>query len=251
MVDEIEQIVQEGHDLLVFNEDNFTVLPQRSLDIMREIKRRGLKIRIMLQLRVDSISEELLVAFKEAGVWSLIFGIESGTQEILDYYDKGTTVAQGYQAVQLSDRLGIFTYAFFILGAPPEREWHFRENVRFMTSIPLDFVGFNILDYQFGSRMWLQKVREGLIEPEQIVVPTGPQFGALPYPQLVKYLRWSYRKFYLRPAHYCRLLKKCWRVGNFTLLWFMIQFSIKLVGRFKVFALAEELPSTTMSEAKR
>jgi anaerobic magnesium-protoporphyrin IX monomethyl ester cyclase len=248
VVDEIEAIVAAGHDLLVFNEDNFTVVPERSIEVMREVKRRGLKIRIMMQIRVDSVSEELLVAFKEAGVWSLIFGIESGTQEILDYYDKETTVEQGRRAVQMADRLGIFTYAFFILGAPPEREWHFRENLKFMTSIPLDFVGFNILDYQFGSNLWSRKVREGLIDPEQPVVPTGPHFGALPYGELEDYLRWSYRAFYLRPGHYWRILKKCWRQRDFTLFVFILRFSLKLLRRFRAFALVEELPGSVMAD---
>jgi anaerobic magnesium-protoporphyrin IX monomethyl ester cyclase len=248
VVDEIEQIIDQGYDLLIFNEDNFTVVPERSIEIMREIKHRGLRIRIIMQLRADSVSEELMVAFKEAGVWSLIFGIESGTQEILDYYDKGTTVAQGRQAVQLADRLGIFTYGFFIIGAPPERERHFFENLEFMTSIPLDFAGVNILDYQFGSKIWSQKVREGLINPEQTIVPTGPKFGALPYRELVRYLRWSYRKFYLRPGHYWRLLKKCWRVRDFSLFLFILRFSMKLLKRFRPFALAEELPGSILGE---
>jgi len=248
VVDEIEQVIAAGHDLLVFNEDNFTVVPDRSIQVMRELKRRGLKIRIMMQIRVDSVSEELLVAFKEAGVWSLIFGIESGTQEVLDYYDKETTVEQGRWAVRMADRLGIFTYAFFILGAPPEREWHFRENLKFMTSIPLDFVGFNILDYQFGSSLWARKVREGLIDPEQSVVPTGPHFGALSYPELEEYLRWSYRSFYLRPRHYWRILKKCWRLRDFTLLVFILRFSLKLLRRFRAFALADELPGSVMAD---
>jgi anaerobic magnesium-protoporphyrin IX monomethyl ester cyclase len=248
VVDEIEQIVASGYDLLVFNEDNFTVVPERSLDIMQEIKRRGLRIRIMMQLRVDSATDELITAFKEAGVWSLIFGIESGTQEILDYYEKGTTVDQGRRAVELADRLGIFTYAFFILGAPPEREWHFQENLRFMTSIPLDFVGFNILDYQFGSSLWSRKVRDGLINPEQSVVPTGPHFGALPYSELENHLRWSYRTFYLRPQHYWRIAGKCWRLRDFSLFVFLLRFSFKLLRHFRAFTLAEELPSGVMTE---
>jgi radical SAM superfamily enzyme YgiQ (UPF0313 family) len=242
VVNEIEQIVASGHDLLVFNEDNFTVVPERSIEIMREIKRRGLRIRIMTQIRVDSVTEELLMAFKEAGVWSLILGIESATQEILDYYNKGTTVEQGRQAVELADRAGIFTYGFFILGAPPEREWHIRKNVKFITSIPLDFVGFNILDYQFGSRLWAQKLREGLVDPDQLVVPTGSRFGALPYAELEGYLRWSYRAFYLRPRHYWRLLKKCWRVGDFTPLLFILRLSRRMLRHFRAFGLSEDLP---------
>lgn len=242
VVDEIGEIAAAGYELLFFNEDNFTVVPERSIEIMREIKRRGIKIRIMMQLRVDSVSEELIRAFKEAGVWTLIFGIESGSQEILDYYNKGTTVEQGRRAIQLADREGIFTYAFLILGAPPEREKHFQENVRFMTGVPLDFVGFNILDFMFGSSLWSRKAREGLLDPEQFIVPTGPHFGALSQPELENYMRWSYRAFYLRAPHYWRLLKKCWRARDFTLFFFILRFSLKLLPQFRAFAFTENLP---------
>ncbi|MGE5343665.1 MAG: B12-binding domain-containing radical SAM protein [Candidatus Omnitrophota bacterium] len=248
VVDEIEHIADAGYDLLVFNEDNFAVNPQRGIDIMREIKRRGIGIRIMLQLRVDSISDESITAFKEAGVWCLIFGIESGTQEILDYYTKETTVEQGRAAVQAADRFGIFTFGFFILGAPSERDRHFRENLKFMTSIPLDFVGFNILDYEFGARIWAEKAREGVIAPTQIIVPTGPLFGALSYSDLQRYLRWSYRKFYLRPRHYLRLWIKCLKNRDFTLFLFMMKLSMKLFQRFRPFALADALPVGTAME---
>jgi len=250
VVDEIEQIVAAGHDLLIFNEDNFTVLPQRAIAILRDIKRRGLKIRIMMQVRVDSATQEFMAACKEAGVWVLILGIESGSQSVLDYYDKGTTVQQGRDAIQSAERLGIFTYGFFILGAPPERDRHFRENIRFFTSVPLDFVGFNILDYQAGSRMWAKQVREGRIHPEEVVVPTGPRFGALPYSEIEHCLRRSYRAFYLRPGLYWRLLKKCWRSRDFTLLVFLMRFSLKLLSRFRPFALAEELPDRVLAEVQ-
>ena len=241
VVDEIAEIAAAGHDLLIFNEDNFTVVPERSIAVMREIKRRGIKIRIMMQLRVDSVSEEMLQAFKDAGVWSLIFGIESGTQEILDFYDKGATVEQGRRAVLMAERLGIFSYAFFILGAPPERERHFDENIRFMTSVPLDFVGFNILDVQAGSSLWAKERRRGLIRADELVTPTGPRLGALPYEKLEEQMRRAYRAFYLRPSHYWRLLRKCWGVRDFTLLVFMARFSLKLLRHFHAFALAEDL----------
>ena len=245
VADEVERIASAGYDLLVFNEDNFAAWPSRALQVMREIKRRGIRIRMMLQMRADAAGEELMAAFREAGVWALILGIESGNQEILDYYDKGATVEQGRQAIELAERAGIFTYGFFLVGAPPEREEHLRENIRFMTSLPLDFVGFNILDYQAGSKLWAQEVRNGVIAPDELVAPTGTRFGALPYAELESWVRRSYRAFYLRPQLYWRILRKCVRAWDFTLLVFLVRFSLKLFSRFRIFALTEELPEAT------
>jgi anaerobic magnesium-protoporphyrin IX monomethyl ester cyclase len=240
VVDEIEEIAGSGADLLAFNEDNFVVDLARSMAIMREIARRKIGLRLLLQARVDALNEEILTAFQEAGVWALILGIESATQEILDYYQKGITVEQVERAVRLADRLGIFTYGFFILGAPPERRWHLDKNLTFMTHIPLDFVGFNILHVQFGSALWSRMYREGIVRREELVVPTGPRFGALPYPELERHLRRSYRVFYLRPRHHLRVLCKCVRNRDFTLFVFALRFVVKLFGRFRTFAFTEE-----------
>jgi radical SAM superfamily enzyme YgiQ (UPF0313 family) len=250
VVDEIEEIARSGADLLVFNEDNFVVDHARALAITREIARRKIGLRLLLQARVDALNEEMLTAFREAGVWALILGIESASQEILDYYQKGTTVEQAERAVELADRFGIFTYGFFMLGAPPERRRHFDENLAFMTRIPLDFVGFNILDVQFGSALWLRMYRDGIVRREELVVPTGPRFGALPYPELERHLRRCYRGFYLRPRHHLRVLAKCMRTRDFTLFVFALRFAAKLLGRFRTFALTEEAShgATVVSE---
>jgi radical SAM superfamily enzyme YgiQ (UPF0313 family) len=249
VADEVEAIASAGYDLLVFNEDNFAVLPDQALQVMRKIKRCDTKIRIMLQMRVDAVTAELIEAFRQAGVWALILGIESANQEILDYYEKGTTVEQGRRAVRLAERAGIFTYGFFLVGAPGERSEHLRENVRFMTSLPLDFVGFNILDYQAGSKLWAQQVRKGVISADELVVSTGTRFGALPYDKLESQVRSSYRAFYLRPRLYWRILKKCLRRGDFTLLGFLLQFSMKLFSRFHMFALTEDLARSVEGDA--
>jgi anaerobic magnesium-protoporphyrin IX monomethyl ester cyclase len=242
VVEEIEEIARSGADLLVFNEDNFVGDPERALEIMRHVTRRRIRLKLLLQARVDALNEELMRAFRDAGVLALILGIESGTQEILDYYRKGTTVEQAQEAVELADRLGIFTYGFFILGAPPERRRHLDENLAFMTRIPLDFVGFNILDFQFGSALWSRMFREGVVSRDELVVPTGPRFGALPYPELEWHLRRSYRRFYLRPGHHLRVMGKCMRTWDFTLFVFALRLAAKLIGRFRTFALTEEAP---------
>jgi hypothetical protein len=108
--------------------------------------------------------------------------------------------------------------------------------------MPLDFVGFNPLAVQAGSRLWAEQKRSGLIRAEEIEVPTGPRLGALPRKETEAHMRRAYRAFYLRPGYYWRLLKKCWKVRDFTLLMFLVRFSLKLLSRFHPFTLVEDLP---------
>jgi radical SAM superfamily enzyme YgiQ (UPF0313 family) len=57
---------------------------------------------------------------KEAGCSWVCFGLESGSQEILDRIKKGITIAKSREAVRMAKEAGINTMVSFILGLPGE-----------------------------------------------------------------------------------------------------------------------------------
>jgi len=57
---------------------------------------------------------------KRAGLEALYFGVESGSQRVLDYYNKRMTVDQVRKAFELCHKHHIATAAFFMIGAPIE-----------------------------------------------------------------------------------------------------------------------------------
>lgn len=69
---------------------------------------------------------------KEAGCSVLAFGIESGSQYILDRMNKQTTVENNYKVIQWAKEYGIETRAFFIFGFPGETEKTIEETKRFI-----------------------------------------------------------------------------------------------------------------------
>ena len=69
VVDEIEEAVRvHGHDEIYFDDDTFTVDPQRVHDICRLILERGLEKEVewIAQCRVDTVDREMLEAMKAA-----------------------------------------------------------------------------------------------------------------------------------------------------------------------------------------
>jgi anaerobic magnesium-protoporphyrin IX monomethyl ester cyclase len=70
--------------------------------------------------RVNAVDYQLLRMLKAAGLTRITFGVESGSQEILDYYKKGVTIHQIKQAFSICHNLGIKTHGLFMLGAPME-----------------------------------------------------------------------------------------------------------------------------------
>jgi radical SAM superfamily enzyme YgiQ (UPF0313 family) len=141
------------------------------------------------------------------------FGLESGNQDILDFYHKNTTVETIRNAVQLSHDTGFFTIGSFIFGAPFETEKHFNNTLRFAKSLPLDSVSFLPLRYMIGSDLWNQAVSEGKINANEYLVSSDKNRGLGNYTKedLLAHCLEAQRSFYGRPSFFINLLKKSLR----------------------------------------
>ena len=100
-------------DLFVWNKD-------RCLIVLDEIAKRNLNMHFKVRARADLIDEDLLSAMKKAGVTSVAFGIESGSQTVLDSMHKRVTVDMNYRAIKLTKKFGLQCYADAFLGFPGE-----------------------------------------------------------------------------------------------------------------------------------
>jgi len=210
VIDEIERIYQQGYHVLYIVDDNFTVNVRRVSRILDGIISRGIRLAILAQGRVSAASDELFAKMKEAGFVLISFGLESGNQDVLDFYRKGTTVEQGIRAVELADRYGIFTSGSFILGAPIETEAHLDRTVKYAYEIPLDVVFFSVLNYARGSDLWAEAVDKGLIreDEEEVLADSTRGLGRFPSEYLKRRASEAQIRFYFRPKLWMRYLRK-------------------------------------------
>ncbi|GAB4304209.1 MAG: radical SAM protein [Myxococcota bacterium] len=70
--------------------------------------------------RVDMCGEKLIEAMVEAGCAQIALGVESGSQRILDFYQKGVKVEDAIKAFETCRKFGIEPSANIIIGAPIE-----------------------------------------------------------------------------------------------------------------------------------
>jgi anaerobic magnesium-protoporphyrin IX monomethyl ester cyclase len=121
VVDELEELYQKyGIKKFTFCDDAFTVDQSRIEDLCNEILKRGLKIEWNCGTRVDMITKELLSKMKEAGCISVWFGVESGTQQVLDAMKKGITPELTVRVLSWVRELGLKPVPNVILGFPGE-----------------------------------------------------------------------------------------------------------------------------------
>ncbi len=121
VADEIEMVYRElGFKRINLVDDTFTLNHDHARELCREILRRRLPIEWTAYSRVDTLNAELLDLMRNAGCTFLVFGVESGSQQIMDNIKKGITVDKVRNAVKLTVAAGIGSFASFILGLPGE-----------------------------------------------------------------------------------------------------------------------------------
>lgn len=109
---------------LMIHDDLFIIRPKPALEFAQRYREEGFTAPFICQARPDIIAEhpEVIAALAESGLRCLLIGFESGSQRILDFIKKGTTVEQNIEAVKVCRRLGIHIFANVMFGLPTETQ---------------------------------------------------------------------------------------------------------------------------------
>lgn len=89
--------------------------------------------------RADWVDEEKLSAMKDAGCRYIIFGIESGSQKIVDLMDKKAKVARVAAGILACYKVGMRFIPNFMIGYPGETKETIMETVAFCKALKLPF----------------------------------------------------------------------------------------------------------------
>jgi len=113
VVDELEMLrdVYEP-DAFTFHDETFTHDKKRVFKICEEMKNRNIGLPWDCSTRVDQVSKDVLVKMRAAKCQLVSFGVESGSQEILNAMRKGTTVSQNETAIMWARAQGKVKYMF-------------------------------------------------------------------------------------------------------------------------------------------
>lgn len=181
--------------------DTFTVNREYVRNFCRRITERKLSIDWTCNSRVDTLDEETLAEMKKAGLWMISFGIESGSNGILEASGKRTTVEQSRQAVRMARKMGIKTAGHFMFGLPGETAATMKETLDLALSLPLDIAQFYAATPFPGTRLFAQAGKNNWLKPGLVMSQSRAvmELPALKSREIDQYIRLAYRKFYLRP----------------------------------------------------
>jgi len=168
VMDELSLLVSDGYKQFLFVDDSFATNPKRVFELCREIRKEKMDMQWICEMRVDHTSYDMLRDIVKAGCIMVYYGIESGNQRVLDYFNKQATPAQAEKAVTTARKAGVdVIVGSFIVGAPTETAAEIRNTLLFAQHLCLDVPQFNILGAFPGTDLWDEYVAQGLLDVDK------------------------------------------------------------------------------------
>jgi len=145
VVDEMQQLYEERNSkIFLFQDDDFPIVGPRwrkwTLDLVEELYRRDLVGNVIWKIncRADVVETELFEILRDAGLYLVYMGLESGSEEGLSVLNKGLTVEQNLMAVRTLKDIGLMFQYGFMLFDPSTTFNSVRENIDFLRTITSD-----------------------------------------------------------------------------------------------------------------
>ncbi len=200
IIKELLQLESEGYREIMVMDDNFTLNPKWVIDICKAIHKERVDLVFHCEGRIEG-TEEMYEYMNKANFKSIFFGMESGSQPILDYYNKKITPQKGKLAIKKARKGGLdILMASFIIGSPPETLEDIQKTINFAFKIDIDYAMFHIFEVFPGIEIWDELASQNKLDPDKYW-ETGVRVPELSfYKYSLKFLttviRKTYRKFY-------------------------------------------------------
>ncbi|MHA1395802.1 MAG: B12-binding domain-containing radical SAM protein [Promethearchaeota archaeon] len=224
VVDEMEYVLSLGFREVQIVDDNFTADMDRVYHICDEIRIRKLNFPWYPRngIRVDRCSYDLLKCMKDAGCYRVPFGVESGSQRIIDKIGKGITLKEVESALFSAKKAGLETEAYFMIGLPSETEDDLKKTLDFSRKINPDYAKVaNTIPFP-GTKLYNDMDKNGQMISKDWAKYHFAQslrevyrHDVLSWDILDKYGNLFYKKFYFRPSKILQLIWLALRTGRF------------------------------------
>jgi radical SAM superfamily enzyme YgiQ (UPF0313 family) len=216
VLSEIDYLVNSfGVKEIQIVDDNFAFSIERVKELCRLIiKRRYKNLRLTLStgMRADCENDEMFHLLKQAGVYQIGFGIESGSQEVVNKIGKNLDLNIVRKSVAMAKKQGLEVRALFIIGLPFETKETLRETIKFAKSLKIDTVTFTMAMPFPGTSFYNLVKQEGRflgdleMDSASLYMGATYELDSLKADDMNKAQRNAYRQFYLRPSQFWRLL---------------------------------------------
>ena len=167
--------------------------------------------------RTDLVDLPLLQLMKKAGCWQICFGIESGSQKVLDAINKQITVEQNKKALKMCQQAGLAVKGLFMVGSFGENRDTIEETKRFLKEnymTEFHATCFVVLPGTVAEKIWPRYGKNPKSKiPPITAYPSFIPFG-LTKKELIRVHKDLYRTFYFRWRIMWHFFKKFQDIGQ-------------------------------------
>lgn len=189
-------------------DDNFTFNPYFVREFCKKLKETGFEITWTCPngVRLDTLTEDLLLLMKSAGLYSVSVGVESGSARILKEMKKNITKEKIREKIGLIKKCGLEVSGFFIIGYPGETIEDIMETINFSIELGLKRAGFSLFKPFPGTEITNKLIESGELKEmsdedwgkfvlaDAVYAPRG-----FTREQMKKLRKTALARFYLRP----------------------------------------------------
>jgi anaerobic magnesium-protoporphyrin IX monomethyl ester cyclase len=205
VVAELKLLINDyGADHIWFCDDIFGLKPGWVPTLAKLITDAGLKFRFKIQSRADLLlQDDQIAALAASGCENVWIGAESGSQEVLDAMDKGTTIEQIHQSTQLMKKHGIKPSFFIQFGYPGETKEDIALTIAMINQLLPFEIGISV-SYPLPGTLFYERVKADLktksnwTDSDEMALMFTNTFPPSYYKQLHKYVHSNYHQHLAR-----------------------------------------------------
>ncbi len=197
---------------VLFYDDHFVLNKPRLKEICMGLIKRKYDLTWCCLSRVESLDLKTARLMKKAGCHMISFGVESGSQKILDNMEKRVKVESIINAFETCRKSGINTKASFIFGAPGEDYQTIKETREIIKKILPDYIWIFIMTPMPGTKLYELHEESGIASEEWSMYDQttynkfyGTKLG---YKELRKAIAETYKGYYLSPKYIFSMIAK-------------------------------------------
>jgi len=227
VIEEMSRDIEEfGAKEFYITDESLLSGRRHALELCEAILKKGLqeKASWVCFARVDETDPDMMKLMKKAGCHMVKFGVESGSDEILKNYNKGTTAEQAVRAFGYAAKAGLETHAHIVLGGPGETPETIELTINFALKLNPTTVTFGILTPYPGTELFNRvaekhpEIRDGSGSNMENLHTSGffsESICGLSGDYLSAQITRAYRRFYMRPSYIFRQLRSVTSVDGF------------------------------------
>lgn len=191
-------------------DETYFTYRDRVIEVSERIIATGLKFTWAATMRADQgsrMSEEDFEICAKSGLRRLLIGVESGSQEMMNWLKKDIKLEQVYQCAERCKKLGIAVQFPFIVGFPEESDKSIKETVKVALELNSMHPNFHTPIFYFkpypGTSITDNVVKNGYKLPETVHEWSDFDFvgSSGPWVSKEKYDFFEKFKFYLKFAY--------------------------------------------------